>query len=121
MQFPRRRFLVLAAMAALPSPRARAQAYPAKPLRWVVGFPPGGGADVVVRIMAPYLSERLGQPIIIENKPGASSMISIQTVVSAPPDGYTLLFVPASATVNVSMIDALPFDFLRDLAPVAGL
>src|SRR5215510_8769565 len=124
MHLSRRRFLHLAGAAgALPaaSHRARAQAYPARPLRWIVGFPPGGGADIVSRIMAPWLAERLGQPVVIENKPGASSNISIQTVVNAPPDGYTLLFVPASAAVNVSLFDSLPFNLLRDIAPVSGL
>jgi tripartite-type tricarboxylate transporter receptor subunit TctC len=86
-----------------------------------VGFPPGGGADIVSRIMAPWLSERLGQPVVIENKPGASSNISIQAVVNSPPDGYTLLFVPASAAVNVTLFDQLPFNLLHDIAPVSGL
>jgi tripartite-type tricarboxylate transporter receptor subunit TctC len=124
MHLSRRRFLHLAGAAgALPagSHRASAQAYPARPLRWIVGFPPGGGADIVSRIMAPWLSERLGQPVVIENKPGASSNISVQTVVNSPPDGYTLLFVPASAAVNVSLFDNLPFNLLRDIAPVSGL
>src|SRR5262249_46907540 len=100
---------------------ASAQTYPARPLRWVVGFPPGGGADIVSRIMAPWLAERLGQPAAIENKPGARSNISVHTVVNSPPDGYTLLFVPASAAVNVSLFDNLPFNLLRDIAPVSGL
>jgi tripartite-type tricarboxylate transporter receptor subunit TctC len=124
MKLPRRQFLRLAgAVAVLPavSHRAGAQAYPARPLRWVVGFPPGGGADIVSRIMAPWLSERLGQPVVIENKPGASSNISIQAVVNSPPDGYTLLFVPASAAVNVTLFDQLPFNLLHDIAPVSGL
>ena len=124
MHLSRRRFLHLAGAAGvLPaaSRRARAQAYPSRPLRWIVGFPPGGGADIVSRIMAPWLAERLGQPVVIENKPGASSNISIQAVVNAPPDGYTLLFVPASAAVNVSLFDNLPFNLLRDIAPVSGL
>jgi tripartite-type tricarboxylate transporter receptor subunit TctC len=124
MTLPRRRFLHLTAAAAAfsaVSRVARAQAYPTRPLRWVVGFPPGGGADIVSRIMAPWLAERLGQPVIIENKPGASTNISIQAVVNSPPDGYTLLFVAASATVNVTLFDGLPFDLLRDIAPVSGL
>jgi tripartite-type tricarboxylate transporter receptor subunit TctC len=124
MKLPRRQFLRLAGAAAiLPAmaQRARAQSYPARPLRWVVGFPPGGGADIVSRIMAPWLSERLGQPVVIENKPGASSNISIQAVVNSPPDGYTLLFVPASAAVNVTLFDQLPFNLLRDITPVSGL
>jgi tripartite-type tricarboxylate transporter receptor subunit TctC len=124
VKLPRRQFLHLAAgAAALPavSRLARAQAYPSRPLRWVVGFPPGGGADIVSRIMARWLSERLGQPVVVENKPGAASNISVQTVVNSPPDGYTLLFVPASAAVNVSLFDNLPFNLLRDIAPVSGL
>jgi tripartite-type tricarboxylate transporter receptor subunit TctC len=124
MKLPRRRFLHLAAAAAaLPVvPRiAGAQAYPSRPLRWVVGFPAGGGGDIVSRIMAAWLAERLGQPVIVENKPGASSNISIQAVVSSPADGYTLLFVPASAAVNVSLFDNLSFSLLRDIAPVSGL
>src|SRR5215510_9742492 len=124
MHLSRRRFLDLAGAAdALPalSRRACAQAYPARPLRWIVGFPPGGGADIVSRIMAPWLAERLGQPVVIENKPGASANISVQTVVNSPPDGYTLLFVPASAAVNVTLFDNLPFNLLRDIAPVSGL
>ena len=125
MNLSRRRFLYLAGAAGATSagalPRASAQAYPARPLRWIVGFPPGGGADIVSRIMAPWLAERLGQPVVIENKPGASSNISVQTVATSPPDGYTLLFVPASAAVNVTLFDNLPFNLLRDIAPVSGL
>src|SRR5713101_8354535 len=100
MDLRRRQFLRLTTAAAACAGVARlasAQAYPTRPLRWIVGFPPGGGADIVSRIMAPWLAERLGQPVVVENKPGASSNISVQTVVNAPPDGYTLLFVPASA------------------------
>jgi tripartite-type tricarboxylate transporter receptor subunit TctC len=124
MELPRRKFLHLAAgAAALPavSQIARAQSYPTRPLRWIVGFPPGGGADIVVRIMAPWLSQRLGQPIIIENRPGAATNLSIQTVANAPPDGYTLLFVGLSAAVNMSLFESLPFNLLRDISPVAGL
>ena len=87
----------------------------------MVGFPPGGSGDIVARIMAPWLSERLGQPVIIENKPGASTNISIQAVVNAPADGHTLLFIAASAALNVSLFDNLPFDLQRDIAPVSGL
>jgi tripartite-type tricarboxylate transporter receptor subunit TctC len=124
MNIPRREFLrTVVAAVAFPAVagQASAQAYPARPLRWVVGFPAGGGADIVSRIMAPWLAERLGQPVVIENKPGASSNISIQTVVNSPPDGYTLLFVPASAAVNVTLFDNLSFNLLRDIAPVSGL
>jgi tripartite-type tricarboxylate transporter receptor subunit TctC len=124
MTLPRRRFLSLAGAAlALPAlaPGASAQAYPSRPIRWVVGFPPGGGADIVSRIMGPWLSERLGQPVVIENKPGGASNVSVQAVANAPPDGYTLLFVPASAAVNATLYDNLPFNLLRDIAPVSGL
>ena len=124
MNHRRRRFLRLAATAvACPgvSHLAWAQAYPSQPLRWVVGFPPGGGADTVSRIMARWLSEQLGQPVVIENKPGASTNISVQAVVNSPPDGYTLLFIAASAAVNVSLFDNLSYQLLRDIAPVAGL
>jgi tripartite-type tricarboxylate transporter receptor subunit TctC len=124
MKLPRRRFLYLAAAAAgFPAAvrRAQAQSYPSRPLRWIVGFPPAGGADTVVRIVAPWLAERLGQPVVIENKPGATTNISIQAVVGSPPDGYTLLFVAASAAVNASLFDNLPFNLVRDIAPVSGL
>ncbi len=120
----RRRFLRWAAAAAATpavSRVAAAQSWPSQPLRWVVGFPPGGSGDIVARIMAAWLAERLGQPVVIENKPGASTNISIQTVVNAPADGNTLLFIAASAALNVSLFDNLPFNLQRDIAPVAGL
>jgi tripartite-type tricarboxylate transporter receptor subunit TctC len=124
MTLPRRRFLQLAASAAAVPAASRlavAQAYPSRSLRWIIGFPPGGGADIVSRVMAAWLSERLGQPVIIESRPGASGNISVQAVANSPPDGYTLLFVPASATVNVSLFENLPYNLLRDIAPVSGL
>jgi len=124
MTFARRQLLQLAAAAvAAPAPPQSTSAldYPTRPLRWIVGFPPGGGVDTVTRIMAQWLSERLGQSIVVENKPGASTNISIQATVSSPPDGYTLLFVAAFATVNVTLFDALPFNLLNDIAPVSGL
>jgi tripartite-type tricarboxylate transporter receptor subunit TctC len=119
----RRDLLHLAAAAALAAvPRiAWAQTYPARPLRWIVGFPPGGGADTVARIMGAWLSERLGQQVIIENRPGASTNIAAQAVVNAPPDGYTLLFYGASTVVNTSIFHNLPFNVLRDIMPVSGL
>ena len=124
MKLPRRQILRLAG-AAITVPAFSqfvfALDYPTRPLRWIVGYPPGGGTDTVARIMAQWLSGRLGQSIIIENKPGASTNISIQTVVSAPADGYTLLLIAASAAVNVSLFDNLPFNLLRDIAPVSGL
>ena len=120
---PRRRFLRLAAAAAAlsVSGAAGAETYPSRPVRWVVGFPPGGGADIVSRIMAAWLGERLGQQVFIENRPGASTNISIQNVLASPADGYSLLFVAASAAVNPSLFRRLPFDLKRDIAPVAGL
>src|SRR6516162_7340641 len=124
MRFPRRVFLHLAAVtAALPtvSRFACAQSYPTRPLRWIVGFPPGGGADTVTRILGQWLSERLGQQVIIENRPGASTNISAQAVINSPPDGYTLLFYGASTLINSSMFPNLPFDVRRDIAPVSGL
>jgi tripartite-type tricarboxylate transporter receptor subunit TctC len=124
MKLPRRQFLHLAARAAaLPavSRVARAQGYPARPLRWIVGFPPGGGADTVARIAGQWLSDRLGQPVIIENKPGGGTNISVQAVVNSPPDGYTLLLVGSPAATNAALYPSLPFNFLRDIAPVAGL
>src|SRR5712671_4122587 len=124
MKLPRRQFLHLAAGAAATpavSRIASAQAYPTKPIRWIIGFPPGGGADAVARIMEPWLSRRLGQPVIIENRPGASTNIAVQTVVNAPPDGYTLLWHGLSSVVNASLFNNLPFDIQRDIAPVAGV
>jgi tripartite-type tricarboxylate transporter receptor subunit TctC len=112
-----------AAGALLPSfaRTASAQSYPTQPVRFLVGFPPGGGADIVSRIMAQWLTGRLGQPVVIENRPGAASNISLQAAISSPPDGYTLVFVASSAAVNVSVAKNLTFNLLRDIAPVAGL
>src|SRR5215467_14450204 len=124
MKLPRRTFLHLAAgAAALPalSRIARAQAYPTRPVRWIIPFPPGGGADTVSRIMGSWLSDRLGQPIIIESKPGGGTNIGTQTVVNSPPDGYTLLFFGSSAAINATFYATLPFNLQRDIAPVAGL
>jgi tripartite-type tricarboxylate transporter receptor subunit TctC len=124
MKLPRRQFLHLAAGAAALSavPRiARAQAYPTRPVRWIVGFPPGGGADTVARLVGQRLSERLGQQVIIENRPGASTNLAAQAVINSPPDGYTLLYYGASTLINTSMFPNLPFDVRRDIAPVSGL
>ena len=124
MKLPRRQFLHLAAgAAALPavSRTASAQAYPTKPIRWIIGFPAGGGADTVARIMEPWLSRRLGQPVIIENRPGASTNIAVQAVVNSPPDGYTLLWHGLSSVVNASLFTNLPFDIQRDIDPTAGV
>src|SRR5262249_47533742 len=123
VKLPRRKFLHLAGgAAALPivSGSARAQAYPSRPVRLIVGFPPGGGADTVARIIGPWLSQRLGQPGGIENRPGASSTLAAQAVVNSPPDGYTLLSLGGSALM-ATLITSVPFDLQRDLAPVSGL
>jgi len=124
MKLPRRQFLHLAVVAAaLPavSCAASAEAYPTKPIRWIIGFPAGGGADTVARIMEPWLSRRLGQPVIIENRPGASTNIAVQAVVNSPPDGYTLLWHGLSSVVNASLFTNLPFDIQRDIDPTAGV
>jgi tripartite-type tricarboxylate transporter receptor subunit TctC len=124
MKLPRRRFLHMAAGAAAlhaVSRTASAQAYPTKPIRWIIGFPAGGGADTVARIMEPWLSRQLGQPVIIENRSGASTNIAVQAVVNSPPDGYTLLWHGLSSVVNASLFTNLPFDIQRDIDPAAGV
>jgi tripartite-type tricarboxylate transporter receptor subunit TctC len=124
MKLPRRRFLYLAAgAAALPavSPVAWAQTYPTRPVRWIVPFPAGGAADIVARLMGQWLSERLGQSFVIENRPGAGTNIGTESVVRSAPDGYTLLFVSPSAAINATLYEKLNFSFIRDVAPVAGL
>jgi tripartite-type tricarboxylate transporter receptor subunit TctC len=120
----RRQFLRLAACAvALPAlPRiADAQSYPARPVRIVVGFTAGGSTDIGARLIGQWLQDRLGQPFVIENRPGAGTNIATESVVRAPPDGYTLLMVGPSSAVNATLYDKLSFVFLRDIAPVAGL
>ncbi len=122
MKRPRRRFLQLAAGAAvLPIlPRiAMAQAYPARAVRIIVPVAPGGALDILARVMAQWLSERLGQSFIIENRPGAGTNIGIEAVVRAAPDGYTLLLIPSSVTTNATLYANLNFNFIRDIAPVA--
>jgi tripartite-type tricarboxylate transporter receptor subunit TctC len=124
MEFPRRRFLHLVAGAAvLPAlPRmARAQTYPTRPVRIIAGFPAGNASDIVARLTAQMLSERLGQQFIIENRPGAAGNIGTEIVVKAPADGYTLLLVSPSAAANASLYDNLNFNFIRDIAPVSGV
>jgi len=120
----RRRFLRLAGAAAASAAAARgaaADTYPSRPLRWVVPFSAGGSTDLVARLMAEWLVARLGQPVIVENKPGGGTNVGVQAVVNAPPDGYTLLFAVATNAINPSLYKSLPFDFQRDIAPVAGL
>jgi tripartite-type tricarboxylate transporter receptor subunit TctC len=124
MKFPRRRFLHLAAGAAAAPAVLRiawAQSYPTRPIHLIVGFPPGGGNDIVARLMGQWLSERLGQPVVIENRPGAATSIATETVVRAPPDGYTLLFVATSSAINATLYEKLNFNFIHDIAPVAGI
>jgi len=120
----RRRLLCLAAAAsALPIlPRiAAAQAYPTRPLRLVIGYPPGGSADITARLIGHWLSELPGQPVVIESRPGAGTNIATETVVNAPPDGYTLLLVAPANAINATLYEKLNHNFMRDIAPVAGL
>src|SRR5262245_53079685 len=108
MKLPRRNFLHLAAgAAALPavSRFAWAQAYPTRPVRIIVGYPPGGTTDIAARLIAQWLTERLGQPVVVENRPGASANLAAEAVVRSPPDGYTLLAVTGSNTVNATFFD----------------
>jgi tripartite-type tricarboxylate transporter receptor subunit TctC len=122
MKLPRRRFLHLATGAAtLPalSRVAWAQVYPSRPVRIVVGFPPGGPNDIHARLIDAWLSERLGRPFVIDNRPGAGGNIGTEAVINAPPDGYTLLLVPLSSAINATLYHKLNFNFIRDIAPVA--
>jgi tripartite-type tricarboxylate transporter receptor subunit TctC len=125
MKLPHRRQILHLAGAAVVLPAipriARAQAYPTRPVRIVVGYPPGGANDILARLMGQWLSERLGQSFVVENRPGAGSNIGTEAVVRASPDGYTLLLVAPANLINTSLYDKLSFNFLRDIAPVAGL
>src|SRR5215813_13939919 len=127
MKIHRRKFLHLApGAAALPvvsrmaSTQAWAQSYPSRPVRFVVGFAPGGGGDLATRLMAQWLSERLGQQFVVENRVGASSNLATEQVVRSPPDGYTLIQLNVANAINVSLYHNLSFDVLRDLVPVAS-
>ncbi len=122
MKLRRRTFLRLAAgAAALPalSRIALAETYPSRPVRIVVPVPPGGALDIIARLMGQWLSEHLGQPFVVENRPGAATNIGIEAVVRAPADGYTLLLIPGSVTVNATLYEKLNFDFIRDIVPIA--
>ena len=124
MTFHRRKFLHLAAgAAALPAVAriARADTYPSHPVRLVVGFAAGSTTDILARLMGQWLSQRLGQQFVIENRPGAGGNIGAETVVKAAPDGYTLLMVPPAVAANAALYEHLNFDFIRDTAPVAGV
>jgi tripartite-type tricarboxylate transporter receptor subunit TctC len=125
MKLPhRRQFLHLAAgAAALPalSRVAWAQAYPSRPVRMIVPIAPGGAQDILARLMGQWLSERLGQPFIIDNRPGGGSNIGTEAVVRAPADGHTLLLIPPDSAINATLYDKLNFNFIRDIAPVAGV
>jgi len=116
-----RRSLLLSSGAALLARPAAAQAYPSRPVHIVEGYGPGGAPDIIARLIGKWLSERLGQPFVIDNKPGASGRIATEAVAKAPPDGYTLLLVLNNNTVDAALKDKLPYDFVRDIAPVAGI
>jgi tripartite-type tricarboxylate transporter receptor subunit TctC len=124
MKLPRRRFLHLAAgAAALPpvSRLARAQDYPTRPVRLIVPAPAGGGYDIAARLTSQFLLERLGTSFIVDNRPGAGGNVGTETVVHAPPDGYTLLLVAAANAINATLYEKLNFNFIRDIAPVASI
>jgi tripartite-type tricarboxylate transporter receptor subunit TctC len=124
MKLPRRTFLRLAAGAAAlsgVSRIARAQSYPTRPVHLIVPIAPGGATDIVARLIGQWLSERLGQPFVIENRPGASTNLGTEAVVRAPADGYTLLLCSAVNATNAALYDKLNFNFIRDIAPVAGV
>src|SRR5215813_5874717 len=124
MNLLRRRFLHLAfGAAALPavSRIASAQAYPTRPVRIIVGFAPSGATDIMARLIGQWLSERLGQQFIVENRPGAASNIATEAVVNAPPDGYTLLVATSVNAINATLYDKLNFNLIRDIAPVASI
>ena len=113
-------FVALAVAAAAPIGSAMALDYPARPVKWVVGYPPGGATDIIARLMAARLSEKLGQQFIIENKPGAGNNIATESVINAESDGYTLLLVNPANFINASLYSNLKFNFVRDIAPIAS-
>ena len=122
MRLSRRQFLPLAtAGLALPAAAVLAQAYPVRPVRIIVGYPAGGPIDIVARLVGEALSKRLGQPFIIENRPGAGGNVGAETVVRAPADGYTLLLVGSNNYINATLYETLNFNFVRDIAPVGSI
>jgi tripartite-type tricarboxylate transporter receptor subunit TctC len=124
MKFPRRQFLrFMGAAVAFPavSSIAMAEAYPTRPVRLIIGYPPGGSADITARLMGQWLSERLGQPFVIENRPGAGTNLATEAAVRAAADGYTLFLVAPANAINATLYDKLNYNFIRDIAPVAGI
>src|SRR5215470_15123763 len=124
MKLPRRKFLQLAGAAIVAPAISRvawAQPYPARPVRIIAGYPPGGGSDILARLMGRWLSERLNQAFIVENRPGAGGNIATETVVRADADGYTLLLVNSANAINATLYEKLNFNFIRDIAPVASI
>jgi tripartite-type tricarboxylate transporter receptor subunit TctC len=124
MKLPRRQFLHLAASAAVllaTSCVAWAQTYPTRPVRWVVTTAPGGTGDILARLLGQWLSERLGQPFVVEHRPGGGTNIGTEAVIRAPADGYTLLLVASPNAINATLYQKLNFNFIRDIAPVAGI
>ena len=117
--FVRRALVALVAVAGLVA-TAAAQ-YPNKPIKWIVPYPPAGTTDVLARIVAQWLSENIGQQVLVENKPGAGNNIGTEFVINSPPDGYTMLLVNPANGINASLYKKLPFNFVRDIAPVAGI
>jgi tripartite-type tricarboxylate transporter receptor subunit TctC len=121
MKLPRRRFLELAAAAPAFSGFASAQTYPTRPVHVLVGFAAGGPTDILARLMAQWLSQRLGQPFVVENRPGVGGNLATDAVVNAPADGHTLLLVAPANTINATLYDKLSFNFIRDIAPVGSI
>src|SRR6266702_4716729 len=124
MKFLRRQFLrLLGAAVAFPtvSGIAMAEAYPTRPVRLIIGYTPGGSADIAARLMGQWLSERLGQSFIVESRPGAGSNIGTEAVIRSPPDGYTILLAAPANAINATLYGKLNYNFLRDIAPVAGI
>ncbi|HEY8439880.1 MAG TPA: tripartite tricarboxylate transporter substrate binding protein [Xanthobacteraceae bacterium] len=121
MNIERRQFFSLLGAAVAFTRLAHAESYPSRPVRLIIGYPPGGSADITARLIAQWLQERLGQPFVVESRPGAATNLATEAVVHAPADGYTLLLVPPAAAINAALYDKLNFNFLEDIAPVAGL
>ena len=122
MKIPRRLLLqLLAGVAVFPARLARAEIYPARPVHVMVGYAPGGSADILARLVGQWLSERLGEALVVENRPGAGTNIATEAVVHALPDGYTVLLVSAANFINATLYEKLPFNFIRDIAPVVAL